>query len=50
MWGAEDHLSAEIGWLKLRVEVLEQDSRRLSEATEVAKQDIGTALAQQSAK
>jgi LytS/YehU family sensor histidine kinase len=33
-----------------RVEVLERDNRQLSEANEIAKQSVGTALSKQNAK
>jgi chromosome segregation ATPase len=50
MRGAEYHLRVEVGGLKLQIEVLEQDDRRMSKLNDVAKQDVGTALAQQSSK
>jgi regulator of replication initiation timing len=47
---ANEQLGAEVGGLKLRVELLGQDNRRLSEANSVVKRDLGAAVAERSAK
>jgi hypothetical protein len=47
---SEEQLRAEVGRLNLWVEVLEQGNQWLSEANEVTKPDVGTALPEQSAK
>jgi predicted RNase H-like nuclease (RuvC/YqgF family) len=47
---ANERLEAEVPGLKRRVEMLEHENRRLSEAKEIVKRDVGAAVAEGSAK